>query len=889
MKRNRILYTFLFVMMIITALCLNSCENNTEVISPGFSESPTTSVEPEVTEKIPSPSPSTSLVPSPEITPSPSETQSPSKPSQYTDGKYFEFDELNGVILNYEIEGGIYVSIPDTINGVEVKSIGYSAFYGKRLYGIVLPDTVKYISELAFCNTGIVEVDLGNSVEYIGENAFYNYWKNRIMERDDNPATQFRSDGIVHIKMPDNLKYIGKNAFYKNSISGITFPEGLEYIGQNAFSDNNLYLVNIPDSVNYIGKDAFSGLTEDMVKLGTGYPTHFSIDNDTITGYIATPQSTLVIPNIPGVNKIQDEAFANYTGITKVDIKSGIEYIGARAFEQINGFDAKRTVTLPDSIKYVGSKAFSFSEVHIFDNIDPNKLNIVDFADKSASNPLYNFPQGRNEIITADITAEPVFEGINPVEEWVQNYICTKYKDKDIISISIYNSSYPEENDFSDVLLCDNFVLKVEMYSTSIKTSIDIESMTRDESGFYSLQVQVIHAEDKINGQLILCGFLNLQELITTKRDLYDYIKADGRFILNEEMLSKKLSQIESAIKTMDLSECPIITELTKDAVYNQNSFKRYERYLPTDKDSVIFYAGDPVNKLFKVNYTTNEIVWEKSYEKILSGKLEYTDRFPDEQNEVFEFRYYVGDIVYKTDFIDTDGKVIIADASNTYQEDYISGTNWKVISDNGKIYLEDTNTLKKYLIAHHTELPLLRFSDSRFMKAINSNQFIIESSFSGEGSLHNWYFIYDIDTGHLSLMKQYLSYYLVTNKNDEYVNKIFNDRYNGETLYIYNSDDNTMENIHNWTNYFVCVNHHAVSKDGRYLALLTADDFTIDSFQIKYENNGIIIIDLEQRRVLVQDELVLSHGSLSFLNDNTLVINDKKTMMYIDVPSILE
>jgi hypothetical protein len=888
MKRNLVLYTFIFVMMI-SALCLSSCEHNTEVISPGFTESPEVSIEPEVTEEIPSPSPSPaqSIDTSPEITPSPSESQPPLKPTQYTDSKFFDFDELNGVILNYDIEGGTYVSIPDTINGVEVKSIGFGAFCGQRLYGIVLPDTVKYINELAFSNTGIVEVDLGNGVEYIGENAFHNYWKNRIMESDEDPATHFKSDGITHINLPNSLKYIGEKAFFKNSIAGITFHEGLEYIGQNAFSDNNLYLVYIPDSVNYIGKDAFSGLTEVMVKLGKGYPTHLSIDNDTITGYIATPLSELVIPSLPGVNKIQKEAFKNYTGITRVIIEPGIEYIGTWAFEAVNRLDPKRTVTLPDTIKYVGPHAFSLNNSDTFDNVNPNQLNIVDLTDRSASNPLYNFPQSRNEIITADITAEQVFEDINPVEEWVQRYICTKNKYKDILSINIYNPSSPEENDFSDILLCDNFILKADIYNISIKTSIDIEGMTRRETGFYYFDVQAILAEDKINGQLKLCGFLNQQEFIATKRDLYDYINADGRFILNEVMLSKKLSQIKSAVNIKDLSVCPVIMELTKDAVYNQELFIGYEKYLPVDKDSVIFYVGDPVNKLFRVNYITNEIVWEKSYEKILAGGLLYANRFSDEQNEVFEFKYYIDDYVYKIDLIDTDGKVIAADASESYQEDYISGTAWKVISDNGKIFLEDTNTQRKYLIAHHTESTFIRYSKSKFVKALNSSQFIIESFFTGEGLRYNWYFIYDIDTGNLSLMFSDHYYCLVINKDDEYVTKILNDIYFGDTLYIYNSDDNSMEDLHDWTDYYVCVNQHAESKDGRYIALLTADCYEKDFMKKQYENNGIIIIDLEQRRVLVQDELTLSHGSLTFLNDNTLVINDKKTMMYIDIPSI--
>ena len=48
-----------------------------------------------------------------------------------------------------------------------------------------------------------------------------------------------------------------------------------------------------------------------------------------------------------------------------------------------------------------------------------------------------------------------------------------------------YNYKEFKENDFSDILLCDNFILKADIYNISIKTSIDIEGMTRRETGFY--------------------------------------------------------------------------------------------------------------------------------------------------------------------------------------------------------------------------------------------------------------------------------------------------------------------------------------------------------------------------------------------------------------------
>lgn len=876
------------ILLLILLIMLSSCNRDVPITPvPTQTESSPLTSSPIPSESIePTKTDPPTITPSPSITPEPS--QPPTRPSEYTDSKYFVFDEINGVILDYNMEGGIYVNIPETINGKEVKSIGWRAFYGKRLYGIILPDTLTYISDLAFYNSGIVEADIGNGVEYIGKYAFYNNWKNYIMTRQDKPDIHFRSDGIVHIKLSDSLKYIGEYAFYKNSIAGIKLPEGLEFIGPNAFSNNNLYLVEIPDSVNYIGKDAFSGLAEDKIKLGKGYTYYLSIDNDTIIGHIASPSATLVIPSIPGVNKIKSEAFYDYADITKVVIDEGIEYIGANAFKPINRLAPKRTVTLPKSIKYVSQRAFSYYDYHIFNTIDPSQLNKIDFVDKSSSNPLYDFRQNRSEIVSENITQTPFFEEINPVKDWVQRYVCAKYKDKDILSCDVSYSYLSDVSNITDVHSCDSYVLKATMYEISLKTNIDIEGMAKNESGYYYLQMQVIYAEDKINNQLTLCGFLNQQELLTSREALYEYIKEDGRFTLNEYVLSKKLSQIEENIETNDLSNCSVIKELTKGVAYYQESYNRYETYLPSGEDCVIFYVHDPINKLYKVNYKANEIVWEKSYDISHTRGLEYTDRFPNEQNDVFEFKYYIGNYELHTDYIDTDGKAVVLDASEPYQEDLISGTDWKVISDNGNIYLENTKTQRKSIIANHAENTSQYFTESRFVKAINSNQIIIESSFSGESSLHCWHFIYNIDTGYLEqLQVNNNDYYLITNINDVYVNKIINDYYNTDTLLIYNSSDHTTTNIREWTDYFFCINAHAVSKDGRYLALLTTDSFTTDGWTTTYANTGIIIIDLEHQKALVQDELILSHGSLSFLSDNTLVINDMKTMMYIDVPSI--
>ncbi|HOF27439.1 MAG TPA: leucine-rich repeat domain-containing protein [Clostridia bacterium] len=879
MKTNTLCKLVLLLITLSILLC--SCESATPTVSYVPSPQAEQSEQPVNTEVIPSPTDT------PTPTPTPTSTPLPAKPTAYTDGKYFTVDELNGVILDYNTEGGVYVNIPETINGVKIRGIGWQAFSFKPLYGVILPDTVTYISDQAFSNTGLVEVHLGNNVEHIGFRAFSDNVKINIKYKDGGRDWNFLSNGIEQIKLPDKLKYIGDKAFDKNSITDLKLPEGLEYIGKNAFANNNLSSADIPDSVTYIGKDAFLGLDLNKIKTGKGHPSHLSIDDDTITGAIGKPMSTLVIPSIPGVNKINPLSFNDYEGITEVDIKPGIEYIGRYAFRTINRLDPQRFVTLPDGIKYINQTAFWPVEKHIFNNAVTTQPGIPDFSDKSPANPLYSFPQSRTEIIRTNISQEEIstFDEISPLEEWAQRYICTKYKDKDITSCNAYcNSSWRDEYYLADVLMCDDYNLIAKMCTITLRTNIDIEGLTKKDLDYY-ISVQIVYTEDKETGQVTLCGFLDKNEALETKKDLYDYIKADGRFKLNENKLSKKLSQIQSAIHMEDLSKCPVITELTRDVEYFQGSLMAHEHYLPAGKDCVIFFVKDPVNKLFKVNYKTNEIIWEKGYGLIDSGILKYTDRFPDEVNGVFKFMYYNGE--YFTDFIDTDGKVIVEDAKD-YRVDYISGTDWKVISDNGKITLEDRKTGKYYMILDHVGFSGMNFTSSRFVKAISKNKIVIESTFPGEGAYHNWYFSYDIDTGRLTHMTVYDDL-LISNKDDKYVSKIIGtyEYYNKEILYIQNPDDNTSIDIRNWTDPFVCINAYALSKDGKYLALLTADSLIKDEYVITYGNTGIIIIDLEQKKVLVQDELILSYGSLSFLDDNTLVVNDQKTMIYIDVPSV--
>ena len=146
------------ILLLILLIMLSSCNRDVPITPvPTQTESSPLTLSPIPSESIePTKTDPPTITPSPSITPEPS--QPPTRPSEYTDSKYFVFDEINGVILDYNMEGGIYVNIPETINGKEVKSIGWRAFYGKRLYGIILPDTLTYISDLALITVVLLKL-----------------------------------------------------------------------------------------------------------------------------------------------------------------------------------------------------------------------------------------------------------------------------------------------------------------------------------------------------------------------------------------------------------------------------------------------------------------------------------------------------------------------------------------------------------------------------------------------------------------------------------------------------------------------------------------------------------------------------------------------------------
>ena len=223
---------------------------------------------------------------------------------------YFLFDETTGQITGMNTEtytaatAPETLTIPATINGVEVKSLkaGTSSSSAFKLQS----NTKNVIIKAA--------------VDSIPEYCFNN------------------CTSLISITLPEGVTSIGGWAVYGcTSLASITIPEGAKSIGPSTFFDcTSLTSLTIPSSVTSIGNGAFNGCSALMITVDEGNAIYSSLggslyDKDKKT--LISGAGKAIVDDIPnGVTSIGEYAFYESTLLTSITIPSSVIHIGGSAF-----------------------------------------------------------------------------------------------------------------------------------------------------------------------------------------------------------------------------------------------------------------------------------------------------------------------------------------------------------------------------------------------------------------------------------------------------------------------------------------------------------------------------------------------------------------------------
>ena len=300
------------------------------------------------------------------------------------------------------------VTIPDLVTSIDKET-----FYGcTSLTSVTIPDSVTRIGDYAFYDcSGITELTMPISAK------IYNRWTTfsnctnieKITLTKGNGTVQnysassgqtethyeytpwyISSNSLKELIIEDGVTSIGSHAFhFCSSFTNVTIPDSVTSIGSYAFyRSRKLTSVTIPDSVTSIGNNAFEDCTNlkstyyngvasqwSQINIGTGnyYLVKNIIfdynslrrrqdagtcgENLTYTLYV---DGELVISGTGSMDNYTSSSpapwDANKAIIKTVTVNNGATSIGDYAFNNISAMEA---VTIPESVKTVGTAAFS--------------------------------------------------------------------------------------------------------------------------------------------------------------------------------------------------------------------------------------------------------------------------------------------------------------------------------------------------------------------------------------------------------------------------------------------------------------------------------------------------------------------------------------------------
>lgn len=251
---------------------------------------------------------------------------------------------------------GLYVP-PNIIN---INSYAFSSC--SSLNGINFSENIKYIGTHAFqYNLSLSGVTFPESIDVIDTNAFEYCYElkyiefNTNIDYDDVSNYCFRRClTLTGVDLTPNILSIGQGSFQSCvELSGINFNETITDIGISAFAQcYDLSGVTYPQSLNYVGNYAFQDcITLQYIDFNTN-PTFDRIETGCFKNCSTLPD--VVIPD--NIITVRKSAFEDCRDLESVDFGDFTEWLGDDSFGRCYSFN---NLIMPDTITGIGNEAFT--------------------------------------------------------------------------------------------------------------------------------------------------------------------------------------------------------------------------------------------------------------------------------------------------------------------------------------------------------------------------------------------------------------------------------------------------------------------------------------------------------------------------------------------------
>lgn len=362
-----------------------------------------------------------------------------------TDNTCFSYN-ASGVITKYDYSCGNEVSIPESIDGVNIKSIANNAFVAsdntKPLQSINM-ENASYLTTFSFSDfTNLKHATLPRTLVEIPQKAFFNC-----------PLTT--------INLPGTVEKIGNYAFKGTSLSGSFYlPNSLKTIGIGAFEGLKLTgTLTIPDSVTTISNEAF--YNDKFTKLVIGPNSSLTtignnaFRNNQISNAIALPKSLTTVGN---------SAFRD-NSISKLALNYGLKSIGTCTFEanKITG-----TINIPVTVEKIDAQAFK-----------SNQIEAVIFNKNSALTTLGSYAFYNNKISNAIMMPK----GLTKISSYVfsNNTISSlSFEEGSVATVIERDAFSTQSNSIKGKLEIPASVTSIDFWAFS--GALNVESLTFGEN-----------------------------------------------------------------------------------------------------------------------------------------------------------------------------------------------------------------------------------------------------------------------------------------------------------------------------------------------------------------------------------------------------------------------